>query len=167
LRKKRSMDFGGGYGQLGLVFGFLFVFLILYYVPKIFFLITQQNLLKAIKPENRMLEPGLVWLQLVPVFALGWQFYVVTKISESLKREFYSWSTEDTILGYADPDSVMLSTEQPAYGIGIAYCILICCTIIPYFGCLALVGALVCWIIYWVKLAEYKTKVTRHNLGFL
>ena len=158
---------GDDFQYLGVVLAVMSVFLVIYYVPKIFFLIMQQNLLKAIKPESRMMEPGLVWLQLIPVFAWGWQFYVVSKISDSLRREFYSWGNEDSILGYTDPGSVMPSGEMPAYGIGIAYCVLICCTIVPYLGCLAMVGALVCWIVYWVKLAEYKAKVVRHNVEFM
>jgi hypothetical protein len=129
----------------------------------IFFLITQSKTLKAIQQANRLMEPGMVWLQLIPLFGLAWQFIVVTRIADSLKNEFNSWQN-DTILGYADSESMKLANQQPTLDIGFTYCILFCCSIIPFFGLLIAVAGLVCWIIYWVKLAEYKKKITRRGL---
>jgi hypothetical protein len=38
-------------------------------------------------------------------------------------------------------------------------CILACCSIIPFLGVLCSLGALVCWILYWVKIAGYSAKI--------
>jgi len=51
-----------------------------------YFLITQQNTLKAIQQQNRLMRPGEVWLQLIPLFGIVWQFIVVTRISDSIRR---------------------------------------------------------------------------------
>ncbi len=38
-------------------------------------------------------------------------------------------------------------------------CILICCGIIPLLGILCSLGGLVCWILYWVKIAGYSNRI--------
>jgi hypothetical protein len=48
-----------------------------YLVALILFLIAQQNTLEAIQPQNRKMQPGEMWLQLIPLFNLIWQFIVV------------------------------------------------------------------------------------------
>ena len=151
-----STGYDGGVLQFALFFGFMALFLI----PCIFFLITQQNTLKAIQPENRTMSPGEVWLQLIPLFGIVWQFFVVTRISDSLRNEFSSW-TNDTIFNVEGNQVVNLSYSRPTYGVGLAMCICGCCSIIPLLGFLAVLGWFVCWIIYWVQLAEFKSKVQR------
>lgn len=135
---------------------FQFLFLILFLVPAILFLLTQQNTLKVIQPENRLMSPGQVWLQLIPIFNLYWQFVVINRISDSLSRQLYSsgFSFEEQE-GFQHANR----EDRPTHGIGIAYCILFCFSIIPIIGILGTLGGLVCWIIYWVKLSGYKAKV--------
>jgi hypothetical protein len=53
---------------------------------------------------------------------------------------------------------------RPGYGVGIAYCICSCCGIIPVLGVIASIGGLVCWIIYWVKISGYKTKLQQTEI---
>ena len=60
--------------------GIVVLIFIGYLATLIFFLIAQQNTLKSIKPHNRKMQPGEVWLQLIPVFNLIWQFIVVGRI---------------------------------------------------------------------------------------
>ncbi len=47
-------------------------------------------LLRRCAAENRTMRPGLVWLQVVPVFGAIWQFWVVRRLSSSLEREYRS-----------------------------------------------------------------------------
>jgi len=149
--------------EYGYIFGSIIGFLCIALIPTIFFLITQQNTLKSIQPANRLMEPGLVWLQLIPLFGLVWQFIVVTRVSDSLRKEFSSWQNDDSILGFSDSQAMQLARQRPTYEIGIAYCILLCCSIVPLLGTLAALAALVCWIIYWVKLSEYKGIIKRRG----
>lgn len=138
-------------------------FLSIFLVPAVLFLVSQQNTLKAIQPHNRLMQPGEVWLQLIPLFGLVWQFIVVKRIAESLEREFESWKGDSFL---ADVEAIALSDvyKRPTYDIGMAYCILICLSVIPFLGSFASIAALICWIIYWVRLVEYKNRVL--NRGY-
>ena len=79
-----------------------------------------------------------------------------------MKREFQSWDN-DSILGGSNAIVLTEAGSRPTYEIGIAYCVLFCCGVIPLIGTFATIAGLVCWIIYWVRLAEYKNKVTRRD----
>jgi hypothetical protein len=140
--------------------GILLIILIIFLIPAILFLITQQNTLKAIQPQNRSMAPGEVWLQLIPLFNLIWMFIVVTRISDSIRKEFHS-RAENSLLGLPDPSLVAEMNKRPTYDIGIAYCVLNLCGIVPVIGTFAGLAGLICWIIYWVKLAEYKNKLEK------
>ena len=56
-------------------------------VIEVLFLLNLMRLLEAVHPQNRAMSPGLVWLNLIPVFNFGWMIYTVIKISESVRRE--------------------------------------------------------------------------------
>lgn len=147
--------------EYGYYLGVVITIFCLFLIPTIFFLITQQNTLKSIQPGNRLMEPGVVWLQLIPFFGIVWQFIVVSRISDSLKKEFNSWANDNSILG--DSDLLNLDDHRPTYNIGLAYCILFCCSIVPLLGLFASLAGFVCWIVYWVKLSEYKSKITQRG----
>lgn len=117
-------------------------------LPKIFYLLTLQNAMNAVRPEYRKMPSGQVWLELIPLFGLVWQFFNVTNVSDSLKMEFQA-------------RGIRPSEDRPGYSIGITFCILFCCSVIPFLGALAAVGGLVCWIIFWVKIANYKAELDR------
>jgi hypothetical protein len=136
----------------------------------ILFLITQNNVLKAIRPHNRKMSPGEVWLQLIPLFNLIWVFVVVIRISDSIRQEFRD-RQENAFLGLADSNVIEEANSRPAYGIGMAYAILVACFAALTMAtdpteALALrsmlsLAFLTCWIIYWVKLHEYKKKLSQ------
>ncbi|MCX6294778.1 MAG: hypothetical protein NTX97_01720 [Bacteroidetes bacterium] len=121
-------------------------------IPIIFYLLTLQKTLNEVSPENRQMPPGQVWLILIPLFGMVWAFIVVNRIADSLKAEFAK-------------RNVPVDEDRPGYSIGLTYCILYCCSIIPILGGLAAIGGLVCWIIYWVKIAGYKTKLEQTKLA--
>ena len=114
-------------------------------IPAIFYLITLQNTLKAVSPENRKMEPGMVWLLLIPLFNIIWNFIVVNRMADSIQAELQKKGAG--------------VTERPAYNVGIAMCIIGCVTWIPVVGGLVSIVGLICWIIYWIKIAEFKKKI--------
>jgi drug/metabolite transporter (DMT)-like permease len=115
-------------------------------IPMVFYLITLQNTLSEIGEQNRKMPPGQVWLILIPLFGIIWNFFVVNAIADGLKAEF-------------DQRGVTRDENRPGAGIGIAMAILQCCSVIPVLGSLAAIAGLVCWIIYWVKISGYKTQL--------
>jgi hypothetical protein len=116
-------------------------------IPGIFFLLTLQKALERCSFENRTTTPGSVWLSLIPLFNLVWQFILVSKISESLHNEF----TKRNI-----PEE-----PQPGKSIGITGCVLGVCSIIPLIGILTSIASFICWIIYWVKIAGFSNKLAQ------
>ena len=139
-------------GPWQLIFIFLGVLCtILGIVPLIFYLLTLQNTFDEISIENRKMQSGQVWLSLIPLFGLVWQFIIVDKMATSLKAEFAQ-------------RNMTIDEAKPEYSIGLTYCILFCCSIIPAIGILTFIGGLVCWIIFWVKINGYKTKLQENRL---
>lgn len=118
----------------------------LYIIAFVFYLITLQNTLKKCSKENQKMPPANVWLLFIPLFNLGWHFVVVARVSDSIKAEYAK-------------RGLPLSVPRPAYGVGLAYCILNCCSVIPFLGILAMIGWLVCWIIFFSKVYNYSAKL--------
>jgi hypothetical protein len=154
--------------DLGMFFWNIFIVSI---IPAILFLVAQQRTLKAISPANREMSPGEVWFQLIPVFNLYWQFVVVTRIADSLLKEQVSLESQDeSILGIPDYDAVEAVGHRSTYKIGMAWCTLLLLDILvtrlqwapfnyPLVPGLVLILAMICWIVYWVKLAGEKRKL--------
>ena len=144
--------------------------LLVFLVPFFLFLLTEQNTLKKISQENRLLRPGLVWLQLIPLFGLVWQFFVVIRIAGSIQNEFQR-GNEDSIVGFADGLAVDVARRKPTQAIGLTYCILSLLLVggnlildvagqdlFIWMG-LAALGTMVCWLVYWVSLAGWKRQL--------
>jgi hypothetical protein len=129
---------------IGFMVGFLIGFALLL-IPFIFYCLTLQKALNRCAPENRAMNPGLVWLMFIPVFSLVWQFFIVINMAKSLGAEFQKRGIA------AEP--------QPAKTLGLIMCILLCCGIIPLLGVFCSLAGLVCWIIYWVKIAGYSKQI--------
>jgi hypothetical protein len=130
--------------KVGFVFGFLIFFAIIL-IPGIFYCLTLQKALNRCAPGNRAMAPGMVWLLFVPLLNIVWHFLVVINMAKSLGAEFQTRG--------------MAEDPQPGKTLGLVMCILGCCGFIPILGVFLSLGALVCWIIYWVKIAGYSGKL--------
>lgn len=144
---------------LAVILGFL--------VAYILFLVAQQNTLRSIKPHNQKMSPGQVWLQLVPGFNFVWQFIVVNRIADSIRAEIDD-RISTTFLGVPEPVFVNDKTRRPTYNIGLAACILSLGGFIPFIDSIPSSGAyipmafLVCWIVYWTQIVQYKNKFLKY-----
>jgi hypothetical protein len=135
---------------LGIGMIFLVVFAIAL-LPQIFYLLTLHRTFEQVSVENRLMPSGQVWLTLIPIFGTIWQFIIVQRMADSLQKEF-------ALRG------VKTKEVRPGYNIGLAYCILSVSAIIPFAGVLASFAGLVCWIIYWINIADYKNLLIRNPL---
>ncbi len=118
------------------IFGFFFI------VPAIFYLLTLQGALNKCAPVCRTMEPGMVWLLLIPFLNLIWNFFVVMGLARSLANEYAR-------RGIPSPD------PSPGQSIGIAMSVCSCCCFIPVLGVLSGLAGVVLWVVYWVKVAEF------------
>jgi hypothetical protein len=114
-------------------------------IPLAFFAWTLQKALNRCAPQNRAMTPGLVWLLLIPLFNMVWNFIVVTKVGASLAAEYRARK--------------MPIEDSPGMALGIAYSILYIGSFIPVLGIFAGIACLVCWIIYWVKIAGFSARL--------
>ena len=134
-------------GDVGMMFGImaLLVIAVILLIPIIIFLLMLQKTLQRCAPENREMEPTHVWLSLIPVFNLYWQFIIVSRVSGSLAREF---------------ESRGIAVEpEPGKFLGLMTCILAFCGWIPVLGVITSLAGLVSWVMYWVKIAGYSNQL--------
>jgi hypothetical protein len=130
---------------LSAIGGVLAFFLLFWLVVTIFFLLTLQKALSRVAPERRTMNPPMVWLALIPLFSVVWNFFVVIALSKSLGAEL----TARNIPHEAEPGKL----------IGLIWAGLTAACLIPGIGFLLGIPALVMWIIYWVKIAGFSSKI--------
>jgi hypothetical protein len=121
----------------------------IFLLPWFFFLLNLQNLLEHVSPANRRMTPGLVWLNFIPIFHLGWFIYTVIKVKDSVSAESQSrgWMI-DGDLGY----NVGLTA-------GILWIAAFFIGWIPFIGWVLPLAGVVCWIIYWLKTSDLKHRL--------
>lgn len=127
------------------IFTIVLVVIAIMLVPMVFYCLSLQKALNRCSPECRAMNPGMVWLMFIPLFNMVWHFFVVINMAKSLGCEFQKRG--------------MAEEPKPGQTIGMVMCILGCCGIIPFLGILCSLGALVCWIIYWLKITGYSSKI--------
>lgn len=125
---------------IGCVVGLVIKCVILYLV---------HNAYKVVPAEFRMLEPGHIWLLLIPCFPVVWNFFVYQRIPESFRR-------------------CLEARGQTQYGdcgqqLGLALSVCACCSIVPYIGGLFAIAHLVLLIVLIVKMYELKRVVEQGN----
>lgn len=115
-------------------------------IPLVFFCRTLQRCLNRCSPQSRTMAPGQVWLLLIPLFSLLWQFVVVSRIASSLANEFNRRK--------------MIKDPAPGKSLGLAFCILFVCGLIPIISIFACMAGMVCGILYWIKIAKYSAELS-------
>lgn len=147
-------------GMLGVILAIACVVLVIVLVIAIFYLLTLQKALSRVSPHNRRMEPGMVWLALIPCVNIVWQFFIAIQVPDSLKNEFKERGRDDgsdygksialtnCILGIVAGfvgNGFRAANEANTVGSAIS-------------GVLALVQ-LVLFIIFWVKIANYSAQL--------
>lgn len=127
------------------------VFLLVFLVVYVLFLLCLQKALARCHPDNRAMNPGSVWLNLVPCLNVVWQFLTVIWVADSLDREFR--------------DRRLRGDGDYGKGIGLASCVLNLLGNIPYIGLLFGLAGLVCFVVYWVKIAGLSRQLAEDDAG--
>jgi hypothetical protein len=114
---------------------------LVFLIPGVFYLLTLQKALARCSQQARTTSPESVWLMLIPLFNLVYQFILVINVAKSLGNEFARRG-----IASADP--------EPGKSLGIAMCVLSVCGLIPWLGRAAAFAGLFCWILYWVRVSD-------------
>ncbi len=120
----------------------MFVFSLFFLLPVIFYILTLTRTLTKCSATSITIEPGMLWLLLVPFVNLVWHFFVVIGLAKTLSNEFRA-------------RNITSVEPMPGQSIGIAMCICGACGIIPFLGVIASLAGFVLWIVYWAKIAEF------------
>jgi hypothetical protein len=147
---------------LAIVLGSLCFFLGLAILVAVLFFLTLQKALGRCAPPNRTMEPGMVWLNLIPLFGFFWMFKTVICVGDSLKHEF-----ADRNLDYGSDYGKSLGLWMAA--------LQLCGTVMSNIGRVAgsrapsAIGgllslvAIVLFIIYWVRIAGFSRTIAAEN----
>ncbi len=126
---------GGADAAAGMFAGLLIFYAIAIAIGlfiQIMFLLSMSRCLKQISRRNRQMEPGQVWLCLIPIFGFIWTIIMILRVADSLKDEYY--------------DRGLRGDGDFGKTLGIVY-------IVSAFVCG--IVAIICFIMYWVKIAGY------------
>lgn len=101
--------------------------------------------LARVPVEHRKMEPGLVWLLLVPCFGLVWNFFVFQRVPDSFRSYFESRGRTE----FGDCGR----------GIGLAYSIAAVLCVLPLVNYLAAPATLVLLIVCLIKFYDLKGRI--------
>ena len=119
---------------------------------------------------NRRMSPGLVWLTLIPLFGMVWQFFIVNKMADSLKAEFTT-------------RNINLDENRPGYLIGLVFCTFSAISAVGnliesiihlqhwpdfqytfHFKVISSTIGIIFGIIYWVKIISFRHKLLQTKI---
>jgi hypothetical protein len=114
-------------------------------INAIFCYFVSDALAKVPAEYHQNISPGQVWLLLIPLFNIVWNFFVSQRVPDTFRVYFEA-----------------TGRPQPGdYGkqLGLIYSILACCVFIPCLGSLCGFAALVILIILVVKFSGFKSLI--------
>lgn len=103
------------------------------------------KIFQRVPTQFRVMEPGLVWLLIIPCFNLVWNFFVFIRLSRSLKRYFNSVGNQ--------------TVGDCGEGLGLGYSICEVARLIPCVGILVWIAALVLVILYLMKVNQLSEQI--------
>ena len=100
---------------------------------------------RAIPPEYRHVEPAQVWLLLIPLFNLVWNFFVYPQIADSYRSYFYSRGRFDV--------------GDAGKSVGLWFSICSACSIIPCVGFIPALIGLILLIVFLIRIYGLKSQL--------
>jgi hypothetical protein len=123
-----------------------------------FYLLTLHKALTRVSPGNRLMEPWMVWLSLIPFFRIVWNFFIATWIPGSLRNEFIDRG-ENEGTDYGKAIGLANAIAQVFF---IAIALMQGTVRSSSLGIIRLPLALVCLVLFiqfWVKIAGYSRRL--------
>ena len=151
----------GNLGLLELV-GMILISLLIVLVPAVLYLNSLRKTLLLIDVKNRTIDPNDVWFMFIIGFNLYYHFKLVNSIATSLSNEF------------ADR-KIAIDQKRPGETVGYINSTFLVTYVIYFYNLshpnldkelidyVLVYGALISWIIYWVKINKYKKLLIANN----
>ena len=149
-------------GNLGLLELVMMISLLIVCVPAVLYLNSLRKTLLLIDVKNRTIDPNYVWFMFIIGFNLYYHFKLVNSIATSLSNEF------------ADRN-IALDQKRPGETVGYINSTFLVTYVIYFYtffhpnldknliDYVLVYGALISWIIYWVKINKYKKLLIADN----
>jgi hypothetical protein len=128
------------------------------FIVNVAFLATLDRTIKRVEPENRRIDTGMVWLNLIPVFNLLWMIVTIERVGESIRSEFVARGRHRFQESYgktAGLAAAFLTGTGLLFGIGAAPCALI----LWFF-------AFIYWVVYWAQIAGYGHRLSKESARY-
>jgi len=117
-----------------------------------FFCLTMQKALNRVSESNRLMSPAMVWLMMIPCVDFIWSFFIVIQVPGSLQQEFRDRDRDDG----SDYGRTIGMTWAILIAVAIPISVI---PIVGICGSLLSLGGLVCFLIFWVKIAGYSSQL--------
>lgn len=149
-------------GNLGLLELVGMISLLIVLIPAVLYLNSLRKTLLLIDVKNRTIDPNYVWFMFIIGFNLYYHFKLVNSIATSLSNEF------------ADR-KIAIDQKRPGETVGYINSTFLVTYVIYFFtfshpnldkeliDYVLVYGALISWIIYWVKINKYKKLLIADN----
>lgn len=128
------------------------------FIVHVAFLASLDRAVKRVEPENRRLDPGMVWLNLIPLFNLMWMIVTIERVGESLRNEYVARGRHRFSESYgksAGLAAMLLTGTGFLFGVFAAPCMLI----FWFF-------AFIYWVVYWAQIAGYSRRLNDKATGY-
>ena len=149
-------------GNLGLLELVGMISLLIVLIPAVLYLNSLRKTLLLIDVKNRTIDPNYVWFMFIIGFNLYYHFKLVNSIATSLSNEF------------ADR-KIAIDQKRPGETVGYINSTFLVTYVIYFYNLshpnldkelidyVLVYGALISWIIYWVKINKYKKLLIANN----
>lgn len=128
----------------------------------VLFLMSMSRTIRRIRPQNRQLSPGGVWLCLIPIAGVVIALWMVSGMAASLRRQFEELDEDDPLDNYGS-----VAGRCWLYSLIASRLIWIAGFVFDPLGYASLVSdllltlSLIAWIDYWVLIAKYHRRLKK------
>ena len=135
----------GGLGGIGCIL------LVIAFIAHVAFLAAASRVLTRVDPENRRLDPGQVWLNLIPIFNLLWMIVTIERVGESIRNEFMARGRHKRTESYGKTSGLACAILGI---IGLVFTLVETpCGLVFWFF------AFIFWVVYWAQLSGYARRL--------
>lgn len=141
--------------RLGGIWCILFV---IAFAALVAFLAATVRVLTRVEPENRRMDPGLVWLNLIPFFNLIWMVVTIERVGESIRNEFMARGQHKKSEAYGKTAGLAFVV---LWGIGVPFADSgTPCALVFWFF------AFIYWVVYWAQISGYARRLKIQGTAF-